>query len=453
MFTTEGIDPDLEFLDDPEMDRAGWPSVTVHYDPSDGAASWLGAIARDCRFHVSWIDLHTDVAEVAQRLPFDPDAVEVVGRRFYRGKAAYVVGVLSLGPRREPFALAIRHGRGGIRIAAFLVGEEEVSILFSYTRAAFHVASRAPTALVEFLSAALPHRPVAELWAAIGFRKQAKSERYRDLMRYLAASSDRFQTAEGVEGLVMIVFTIPGYDIVFKVIRDRFPVQKKVTPTQVADRYQFVARHDRAGRLVEAQRFEGLRLPEDRFDPQLLETLLSEASRTVRVKNGQVTFATVYLERRVTPLDIHIRQADPDEARRAIIDYGTAIKNLAASNIFPGDMLLKNFGVTSRGRVVFYDYDELTELTACRFRAFPQTADPHDEMAAIPAYGVGPNDIFPEELPRFLGLTPELRSAFDDRHADLFAPEFWQSVQRRIESGETIEILPYRRVSSLPRHS
>ncbi len=445
MFTTEGIDGDLEFLDDPEVDATDWPAVTTTYDTTGGAGEWLAAIARDCRFHVSWIDLHSDIREVVARLPFEPTEVEVVSRRFYRGKAAYVVGAISKGSDRLPFALAIRHGSSGIRIAAFLVGEEDVSILFSYTRSAFRVATRSPSALVEFLSGLMPHRPSAELWASIGFRKQAKSERFRDLMRYLAHSQDRFSTAPGVKGLVMIVFTLPGYDIVFKVIRDRFPRQKTVTPIQVADRYQFVARHDRAGRLVEAQRFEQLRLPAERFDAGLLDELLTDAGRTVTLVGDQVAFGTVYLERRVTPLDIHLRTSDVEEATRAIIDYGTAIKNLAASNIFPGDMLLKNFGVTSRGRVVFYDYDELTELTNCRFRWFPQTDDPDDDMANTPSYGIGPNDIFPEELPRFLGLNDELRTAFDARHADLFTPDFWTEVQRRIESGETIEILPYRK--------
>ncbi len=449
MFTTEGIDPQLEFLDDPDIDPSDWPTVTTTYSTSRGAASWLGAIARDCRFHLSWMDLSADIRQVEGRLPFDPDSVEVVTRRFYRGKAAYVVGALTSSDRRVPFALAIRHGRAGLRVAAFLVGEEDVSILFSYTRAAFHVASRAPSALVEFLSGLLPHRPDAELWAAIGFRKQAKTERFRDLIRYLGRSEDLFVTAPGVAGLVMVVFTVPGYDIVFKVVRDRFPAQKTVTPKQVAERYQYVARHDRAGRLVEAQRFEQLRLPVDRFDPDLLDELLAQAARTVTIDDGEVRFATVYLERRVTPLDIHVRMSDPSEAERAIVDYGTAIKNLAASNIFPGDMLLKNFGVTSRGRVVFYDYDELTELTNCRFRRFPESSDPLDEMADTPSYGIGPNDIFPEELPRFLGLGPDLRAAFDREHADLFEPGFWQGVQRRIRAGETIEILPYRRSRSL----
>jgi isocitrate dehydrogenase kinase/phosphatase len=398
---------------------------------------------------MSWEDIHSDVAKASERLPFAPEHIEVVDRLFFRGKAAFLVGSISTGAESVPFAFAIRHGRSGLRIAAVLVGEEDVSILFSYTRAAFLVPADAPCALVSFLSGLLPHRPDAEIYAAIGFRKQAKTERYRDLIAYLEASDDPFVHAPGTKGLVMIVFTLPGYEVVFKVVRDRFPPQKSVTPRQVAERYRLVARHDRAGRLVEAQRFERLALPLHRFDAALLEELTSEASRTVVVTGDEVSFSTVYVERRVTPLDMFIREADSEAAARAIIDYGTTIKNLAASNIFPGDMLLKNFGVTNRGRVVFYDYDELRPLTECHFRAFPESNDPTEEMSVTPAFGVGPNDVFPEELPRFLGLNSELRDVLFDKHGDLFDPEFWVGVQRRIGSGETIEILPYKKTRSL----
>lgn len=442
MFATLGVDEDIEFLDDPPAPTSPTGvlgNVTVTYDGADGVEAWMTSLARDCRFQVTWADLGGDIGRISERLPFVPDEVEVVSRRFYRGQAAYVVGELRSGEERVAFALAIRHRPGGLYFAALMLGEEDVSILFSYTRAAFLVATRAPTALVEFLGRLLPHRSPSELWASIGFRKQAKSERYRELRRYLDSSADSFVPARGVKGLVMIVFTLPGFEVVFKVIRDRFPPQKNVTRTQVAERYQLVARHDRAGRLVEAQRFHDLALPRDRFDPPLLDELLQDASRTVSIRGDDVMFRTVYLERRVTPLDVYIRATGPSEAQRAIVDYGTAIKNLAASNIFPGDMLLKNFGVTSRGRVVFYDYDELTQITACRFKPLP------DHDIGDPVAGVGPNDVFPEELPRFLGLSDEMRAAFDEQHADLFEPAFWNAVQHRLTAGEIIEILPYRK--------
>jgi isocitrate dehydrogenase kinase/phosphatase len=382
-------------------------------------------------------------------LPDVPDRVEVVGQLFYRGKGAYLVGRMFHGDAETAFALAIRHRRSGLALGAVLVGEEDMAILFSYTRAAFLVSVDIPHDLVGFLKEILPWRKEAEIYASIGFRRHSKTERYRDLAEYLAGSDDAFIYTPGIPGLVMIVFMLDGYDVVFKVIRDRFPPQKDVTPHEVERKYRQVARHDRAGRLVEAQRFIDLRLPEARFDPDLLEELATDAARTVTVADGQVVIKNVYVERKVTPLDIFLKEADEAAAKRAIVGYGTAIKNLAATNIFPGDMLLKNFGVTSRGRIVFYDYDEISDLTDLRFRRFPQTDDSFDDLSSTPSFGVGPNDIFPEELPRFLGLNSQLREAFDEIHADLFDIDFWQSVQSRLEAGEIIEILPYRRARAL----
>ena len=449
MFGTKGIDPYLEFLappiDGPDADR----DATVRTYELDGSpVDLLDAIIRDCRFHSSWSDLTGDLAAAATRLPGGTAVVEVADPVFFRGKGAYVVGRFVSDAGATPFAVAIRHARSGLHLDAVLVGESDLAVLFSYTRSAFHVACDRPAALVAFISDLLPTRKPSDLYSSIGFRKQAKTERYRELVTHLAGTDELFVRAPGVPGLVMIVFTLPGHDLVFKVIRDRFPPQKQMTPADVADRYRIVSRHDRAGRLVEAQRFVDLRLPALAFAPDLLRELASEASRTVTVAGGQVTISTVYVERKVTPLDVHLRTAGADEAARAIVDYGAAIKNLAASNIFPGDMLLKNFGVTSRGRVVFYDYDEIGMLTDYHFRAFP---DPGDDLSDTPTFGVGPRDVFPEELVRFLGLSPELRATFDAHHGDLFEPTFWRSVQARLDGGETIEILPYRRSRALDR--
>lgn len=451
LFGTEGIDPQLEFLASPPRSGviAARPMLRAYERPTD-VRSLLEDLLRDCRFHASWEDRHGDLDAALDLMPPVPDRVEVVDRLFYRGKGAYLVGRMFHGRDETPFALAIRHGRSGLRLGAILVGEEDIAILFSYTRAAFLVSVDVPRDLVEFLSALLPWRKKSEIYESIGFRKQSKTERYRDLVRYLDTSTEDFVYTPGIPGLVMIVFMLPGYDVVFKVIRDRFPPQKNVTPDAVERKYRLVARHDRAGRLVEAQRFVDLRLPAVRFNRELLDELTDEASRTVTVANGQVLLGTVYVERRVVPLDIYLSQADDDAAARAIVGYGTAIKNLAATNVFPGDMLLKNFGVTARGRIVFYDYDEISELTDLRFRRFPSSNDHFDELSSTATFGVGPNDIFPEELPRFLGLSRQLRSTFDESHGDLFDVTFWQGVQERLEAGEIIEILPYRRARTLP---
>jgi isocitrate dehydrogenase kinase/phosphatase len=450
LFGTKGIDPQLEFLAPASNAPPVRPEAVIRvYDHDGDRTGLLSVLLRDCRFHASWIDLTADLERGAIRLPEGAGTVEVVDAVFYRGKGAYVVGRFITDEAMTPFALAVRHTRAGLRLGAVLVGEEDLAILFSYTRSAFLVRVDEPASLVAFLAEVLPSRKTSEIYSSLGFRKQAKTDGYRELMAYLAWSDDRFVRAPGVPGLVMTVFTLPGYDVVFKVIRDRFPPQKDVTPDLVAERYRIVARHDRAGRLVEAQRFVDLRLPVGSFEPDLLEELVDEAGRSVTVDLDQVTISTVYVERKVTPLDIYVREAEPDDAARAIVDYGTAIKNMAASNIFPGDMLLKNFGVTNRGRVVFYDYDEIGLITDYRFRSFPEPSDPFDEMAETPAFGVGPHDVFPEELRRFLGLRPELRVIFEEAHSDLFDPAFWRGIQERLEAGETIEILPYRRSRAL----
>ena len=450
LFGTKGIDPQLEFLAPPSNAPPEDPSRVVRtYDHEGDRLELLTHLIRDCRFHASWIDLTSDLEKGAARLPEGPATVEVVDSLFFRGKGAFLVGRFVQGDEVSPFALAVRHTRSGLRLGAVLTDERDLSILFSYTRSAFLVTVDEPSSLVAFLAELLPLRKRSEIFSSLGFRKQAKTEGFRELVAYLARSDDRFVRAPGVPGLVMIVFTLPGFDVVLKVIKDHFPPQKQVTPADVADRYRIVSRHDRAGRLVEAQRFVDLRLPVGSFDPELLDELISDAGRTVSIGLDQVTLATVYVERKVTPLDIYIRQVPSEDAVRAIVDYGTAIKNLAASNIFPGDMLLKNFGVTNRGRVVFYDYDEIGLITDFHFRRFPQSVDPYDDMSETPSYGVGPHDVFPEELQRFLGLSPDLRSAFHDQHADLFDVEFWNSVKARLDAGEVIDILPYRRSRSL----
>ena len=459
IFDTHGVDPDIEFLE-PEERPSSWDAAVRRLEAPASSRAILDDLVRHCRFQSTWQDLHGDLTagaavldDALARHGFGgmPDRVEVFDRVFYRGQGAYVVARATAGRRAMPLVVALHHERAGLRLGAVITDLDDVSILFSYTHSAFHVDAPEPALLVRFLAALLPHRRLAELYGAIGHRKHGKTELYRDLMRHVLETEERFVHAPGVPGLVMIVFTLPDQDLVFKVIRDRFPPQKQITPKQVREKYRLVARHDRAGRLIDAQEFEHLEIPLDRFDPRLLDELRRDASRSTSVRGGALVLHRVYVERQVVPLDLYLARATPDEARRAILDYGTAIKNLAATNIFPGDMLIKNFGVTRRRRVVFYDYDELRFLTEMNFRRMPVSDDPHDELAETPWFGVGENDVFPEELRNFLGVGPELRAAFEERHGDLYDVEFWRRIQRRIEAGEVIEIRPYRRSLALRR--
>jgi isocitrate dehydrogenase kinase/phosphatase len=289
----------------------------------------------------------------------------------------------------------------------------------------------------------MPRKRLADLYNEIGFNRHAKTEFYRDFVAQLNASADRFKTAEGTPGMVMLVFTLPSYDVVFKVIKDRFDLPKDTTPNEVMRRYKLVFEHDRAGRLVEAHEFEHLRIRRNRFDPALLEDLLRSAGKTVRLEGDDVVIAHAYVERRIRPLNIFFAEADAAQRAAAARDYGQAIKDLAVSNIFPGDLLTKNFGVTRRGRVVFYDYDELCFLTDCNFRDLPQASSYEEEISAEPWFSVRENDMFPEEFPNFLSLPEPARAALLEQHADLFHPDFWRSVQRKLREGEIPEVFPY----------
>lgn len=381
------------------------------------------------------------------------DRIELADAVFYRSDGAYLVGQLYAGTLRTPIAIVLHNRNGnGISVDALLLTEDEVSIVFSFSRSYFLVATDRVYDLVRFLKALLPRKRVAELYIALGHNRHGKTELYRDLLRHLAQADEDelFSRAPGQRGLVMITFTMPSYDMVFKIIKDRFDPPKRVTHQQVLDRYRMVFRHDRAGRLVDAQPFEHLQFDKSRFAPDLLEELLQVAPKQVHVKGDVVNIDFVYMERRVTPLDIYVRERGED-ATPAVVDYGRAIKDLARSGIFPGDLLLKNFGVTRHGRVVFYDYDEIERVTDINFRTKPTPRHEWQEMAAEPWYFVGEADVFPEEFESALGLSKPLRQVFKESHSDLFTAHFWCGVQERIQRGERIPVLPYPETRRLHR--
>jgi isocitrate dehydrogenase kinase/phosphatase len=297
---------------------------------------------------------------------------------------------------------------------------------------------------VVFLRKILPRKPLSELFTVLGRAKQGKTERYRELMSHLARSDDQFMHAPGERGLVMVCFTLPSLDLVFKIIRDQFPPVKNVVRQDVLDKYKFVFQHDRAGRLVDAQEFKRLRLPLDRFAPALLTELQAETAATVHTDGHDLIFDHVYIERRITPLNLYLREAPTDLAEKAALDYGQAIRDLACSNIFAGDLLLKNFGVTRHGRVIFYDYDELCRVTDCRFREVPIADNDEDDMRAEAWFYVAENDVFPETFVNFLAFDDLQRAAFMRTHGDLLTADFWRSIQQRTKAGEVLEVLPYQ---------
>jgi isocitrate dehydrogenase kinase/phosphatase len=454
VFATEGVDQAIEFVDS-DFDTP--PQNRIQ----DVCRRYSGADLRDLIFELlidetvaglarrRWNRLER-AAEIAaarlqKMLPRSEDyKIDILATVFYRGRGAYIVGAAQSNGSVIPIGFCLCHpDERGITLDALLHGEADLAILFSYTRAYFRVEAPSPFQLVRHLRELMPGKRLADLYNAIGFNRHAKTEFYRDFVRHLQNSTDQFVSTEGARGMVMLVFTLRTYDAVFKVIRDRFDPPKECDRGDVMRRYRIVFEHDRAGRLVEAHEFEHLRIRRERFDAELLEHLLREARETVRTDNRDVIINHAYVERRVRPLNVFLPEAHPDAAISAACDYAQAIKDLAASNIFPGDLLTKNFGLTRRGRVVFYDYDELCFLTDCNFRHLPQPRTYEEELAAEPWFAVRDNDIFPEEFLNFLAFPKSAREVLLDRHGELFRADFWRTIQQKLRAGELPEIFPY----------
>jgi isocitrate dehydrogenase kinase/phosphatase len=329
-------------------------------------------------------------------------------------------------------------------VDAVLCDSDDISIVFSFARSHFHVDLEPAVEVIRYLKLLMPKKPIAELYIAIGHHKHGKTELYRDLLRHLQESDKQFEFAPGIHGLVMVVFALPGHDVVLKVIRDRFPAIKPMTPNDVRSTYRMVFRSERAGRLVEAQEFEHLEFPRRRFTPELIDEFRRDTDETVEVGADAVVIHHAYVERRVTPLDVYLAGAPDDAAVAAVDDFGQAIKDLAANGIFPGELLPKNFGVTRHARVVSYDYDELSFLTDFTFRDLPVASFDEDELSDESWFGVAPRDLFPEEFRRFIGLPDHLLDVLTRNHSELFDVAYWHEMQRRVSSGEIIDLFPYR---------
>ncbi|MEO8490306.1 bifunctional isocitrate dehydrogenase kinase/phosphatase [Pseudomonas sp.] len=442
----------------PSLGRAR-AAQTRLYTPAGKIAEMLAQIFADYSFSEPYADLPADLrrleAQLRENLPDwvckDPDLnVELFSSVLYRNKGAYLVGRLYTRDEQWPLAIPLLHQEGrGIQIDALITDEADVSIIFSFTRSYFMVDVPVPAEFIGFLKRILPGKHIAELYTSIGFYKHGKSEFYRALIDHLAGTDDQFIMAPGVRGMVMSVFTLPGFNTVFKIIKDRFSPSKNVNRATVIEKYRLVKSVDRVGRMADTQEFADFRFPLSKFEPECLAELLEVAAGTVEVEGDTVLIRHCWTERRMTPLNLYLENASDAQVREALEDYGLAIKQLAAANIFPGDMLLKNFGVTRHGRVVFYDYDEICFLTEANFRHIPAPRTPEDEMASEPWYSIGPLDVFPEEFPPFLFADAAQRRLFDELHGELYNADYWKSLQTAIRAGKVIDVFPYRRKDPL----
>ena len=453
LFDTVGVDPEIEFF-------------ALDLDPLRGIDSQVGTntylnrgsiellfeeLLSDFRFRTPWRDFEGSVRHVATDLKLRLqrtgalalEEVEVIRPVFYQMSRAYVVGRVRGDGWMLPLAIALRNTSRGVLVDAVMLSESDVSILFSFTRSYFHVDLERVGEAVLFLRSIMPQKPVSELFTVLGRAKQGKTERFREIFRHLGETDDRFVRAPGERGMVMACFTLENFDVIFKVIRDRFPDVKSIRREEVMAKYDLVFKHDRAGRLVDAQEFRRIRLPRQRFEPDMLNELTGDCAINVQVDGDDVIVAQAYVERRMIPLNLYLRTATQEQAELAVIEYGQAIRDLAYTNIFAGDLLLKNFGVTRHSRVIFYDYDELCRVTDCRFRDLPPAQDPEDELRADSWFYVADGDVFPETFLQFLGLEGRLRDIFLDKHGEILEAGWWRNLQERLRSGDVVEVLPY----------
>jgi len=454
LYGTVGVATEIEFVAT-DLDPLGSVTASVGTNTYTNHGSLLllfEDVLGDVRFHSAWRDFDRSVAHVASEVTRHLKEinerrtvvkVEMIRPVFYQVARAYIVGRIVGRDFLVPLVIALKNTDGGVLVDAVMLAEGDVSIVFSFTKSYFHVDLDRVAEAVLFLKSIMPRKPVSELFTVLGRAKQGKTERYRELMRHLEHTQDQFVHAPGERGLVMVCFTLPSFDVVFKIIRDKFPYPKNVLREEVKAKYQLVFKHDRAGRLVDAQEFKQLKFPRLLFAPELLEELRTETAMTVHEQGDDLIFDHMYVERRMTPLNLFLRTATEAAAESAVLDYGQCIRDLAYTNIFAGDLLLKNFGVTRHGRVIFYDYDELCQVTDCRFRDMPQATNLEDEMRGETWFYVGESDVFPETFINFLAFSDAQRAAFMRVHGEILTAAFWRSVQERLTEGEVMEVLPY----------
>ena len=451
-----------------ENDEPGaLPTYRAYYPSADDLKTSVIKLVQDFDLRREFDDLERDagyvvdavqqqLGDVKLRANFQ---IQVLSSLFYRNKGAYVVGKIINGFNEVPVALPLLHDKNGkLVIDAALFGEDDLLMLFSFARAYFMVDIGIPSAYVQFLRSMMPRMPRAEIYNALGLAKQGKTLFYRDFLHHLRHSTDKFRIAPGIKGMVMLVFDLPSFPYVFKVIKDYYPPQKDTTREQIKSKYLLVKQHDRVGRMADTQEYSEVAFPRARFDDELIAEIEKFAPSQLEISDrdgdGQmeVIIKHVYIERRMIPLNIYLQEAfdagvqEPaakDQIERAVVEYGNAIKDLVAANIFPGDMLWKNFGITRHGKVVFYDYDEIEYITDCKFRKVPTPRNEEDEMSGEIWYSVGPKDVFPETFGPFLLGNDAVREVFMQHHADLLDATFWQNHQARIQEGHVFDVFPY----------
>ena len=429
------------------------PAIRSYYPNERGLRRMLLEILGSFTFDVRWHDLRGDLRRLESAIgriiesfgQLKPNRqLQVLRAPFYRNKGAYIVGRLINGSQATPIVISLVKSHDQCMVIdALITDHKDIALLFSFSRAYFMVDMETPAAYVDFLHLLMPDKPRNELYSLLGLQKHAKTLFYREFHHHLRHSRDNLVVSDGIRGMVMLVFTLPSFPFVFKVIRDRFDPPKSASREEVREKYLLVKNHDRVGRLADTLEFSNVALPLARISPALLDELQARAGKNIEIEGDRLIVRHVYIERRMTPLNTYLAQVEGAERTRIIRDYGYAIRELAGADIFPGDMMLKNFGVTRHGRVVFYDYDEICYMHECRFRRIPPSPDWMDDTSAEPWYSVRNEDVFPESFQNYFFAEPEDKRLFGQLHGELLDPAFWQDQQTRIESREQADVFPY----------
>ena len=447
-----------EYIENDEPASA--PTYRAYYPTRDTLRETLIRVVDNFRLQRPFADLPRDIDAVIEamqqhlQLPLSGWKVranfqiQVLSSLFFRNKGAYLVGKIINGFTELPLCLPILHdAQGRLVIDTALFREDDLLMVFSYARAYFMVDMEIPSAFVQFLRTLMPRKPRHEIYNALGLQKHGKNLFYRDFLAHQRHSSDRFRIAPGIKGMVMLVFDLPSFPYVFKVIKDFYPPQKDTTREQIKGKYLLVKQHDRVGRMADTLEYSNVAFPRARFEEELVAELRHFCPSLVEEDGERLVIRHLYIERRMIPLNIHLQDAteagERAQIEHAVVEYGNAIKDLVAANIFPGDMLWKNFGVTRHGKVVFYDYDEIEFITDCNFRRVPAPRHEEDEMSGEIWYAVGPKDVFPEAFGPFLLGNAAVRDVFMQHHGDLLDAAFWQGHQARIRDGHVHDVFPY----------
>ena len=436
------------------LDDLPTPQIYSTYNPVEkGLPQTIKEIIYYHESDVPYVDLDRDIEILIRsfrrkahktRYKLEDLKFDILNSTFYRNKGAYIIGrVISPGGETPFIVCVLNNEEGGLYIDALITDTEEMAVVFGFARAYFFVDCQHPHAMVNFLRNLIPRKTKADLYSAIGFHKQGKTQFYRDFLNHLATTDDKLELAPGIKGMVMSVFTLPSYPYVFKIIKDKFSPSKNVTKKDVKDKYRLVKLHDRVGRMADTMEYSEVAFPKDRFSDELLEELTTVAPSLIRYEDDLVVIQHMYIERKMVPLNLYLAKANEEELDDAMFGYGKAIKQLIAADIFPGDMLLKNFGVTRHGRVVFYDYDEITYMNEVNFRVKPEPKTEEQIYASEPWYSVSPGDVFPEELATFALANPKYRRSFLKHHADLLEASYWQQCQKNVAAGIYEDVYPY----------